>query len=266
MGCGASTSRPPSGGSDPVAAPLHRYQDTLWTVDVTIDGRQTHRFLLDTAAGVTALDRRVAESVGLDPWGRLTGHRMSGERVDLQQVDPVPLAVGGRVVAPNAMAVVDLVGLLPEGWPPLGGVLALDALQAGPVTIDFAQRALVFETESSFAARTRRARPLKIRVGGQAQGAALDVFVAARGATGRDVWLEVDSGNTGPAIIARHAQPLLGLTGDSGEVELRLSPSGVNPSEWVAKDVIIDGSLGQSFLNGRALLLDLRVPAAWLHP
>lgn len=243
---------------------LHRYQDLLWAVDVCLGDGPSQRFLLDTAAGLTLLDIKTATQQGLSPWGRLTGHKMSGQRVDFQQVDPVPLSLGDQQLDLNALSVTDLGALLPPGWPPVAGVLALDAFHAQAVTFDFARARLTLESPESLATRISTAHPLRVRIGRQAQGASLDLFVRIGGENQRPTWLEIDSGNTGPILLAPHSIALLGLSGDGGNAEMVFAEDFSEPAAWEKADIIIDGNLGQSFLNTHALSLDLKSAQAWL--
>ncbi len=243
---------------------LHRYQDVLWAVDVCLGDGPSERFLLDTGAGLTILDIKTATQQGLSPWGRLTGHKMSGQRVDFQQVDPVPLRIGDQQLDLNGLAVTDLGTLLPPGWPPVAGVLALDAFHAQAVTLDFARAALTLESPESLAARVSTAGALRVRIARQAQGASLDLFVRVGGDNQRPTWLEIDSGNTGPTLLAPHSIDLLGLSGDGGNTELVFAEDFRESAAWEKADIIIDGNLGQSFLNTHALSLDLKSARAWL--
>ena len=243
---------------------LHRYHDLLWAVDVCLGDGPSQRFLLDTGAGLTLLDIKTATRQGRSPWGRLTGHKMSGQRVDFQQLDPVPLSLGGQALELNGLAVTDLGTLLPSNWPPVAGVLALDAFHAQAVTFDFARASLTLETPESLAARISTAHTLQVRLGRQVQGAGLDLFVRVNGEKQRPIWLEIDSGNTGPVLLAPHSLALLGLSGDRGDTELVFTEGFSEPAEWKQADIIIDGNLGQAFLNNHALSLDLKTSRAWL--
>ena len=243
---------------------LHRYQDQLWAVDVCLGDGPSQRFLLDTAAGLTLLDIETVAQQGLTPWGRLTGHRMSGQRMDFQQLDPVSLSLGDQQLDLNALAVMNLSALLPPDWPLVAGVLALDVFHNQAVTFDFAQARLTLESPASLTARLATARALQVRLGRQAQGAGLDLFVRVGGKNQRPIWLEIDSGNTGPALLAPHSLALLGLSGDRGKTELVFTEDLSEVAEWEEADIIIDGNLGQSFLNTHAMSLDLKNARAWL--
>ncbi len=237
---------------------IERYQDMLPAVRVTVADEE-RLFLLDTGAGITCVSPALASECGVEPWGRLTGFRMSGERVDLQRADGLALSLGGRALAPLTVGVLDLSTLLPEGWPAVDGVLALDAFRDQPLTLDLAGRSLTLETPETLAARVAAGDELAIRVSRPVQGWAREVFVAAE-LDGRTWWLELDSGNTAPVLLAEHT----GLEED-GEISLDL---GGMPwtGEFLLQEMILDGNLGQTFLAGRLVTLDLQAERMVVAP
>ena len=233
----------------PVDVAITRYQDMLPTVPVTVAG-ETRTFLLDTGAGITCITPPVAEALGVEPYGKLVGLRMSGQKVTLRRVDGVDLAVGGVRLEPPTVGVFDLASLLPEDWPPLDGVLGLDAFVAQPLTIDLSGRTLTLESPESLAARQAAGDELQVRVSRPIQAFAREAFVAAE-LDGRTLWLELDSANTAPVLLGDH----VGLDED-GEITLDLGGA-----PWTGafhlQPMILDGNLGQSFFAGQAITLDL---------
>jgi hypothetical protein len=249
--------------TDAETVPLVRYQDVLWAIDVRAAGRDG-LFLLDTGAGHTCLDAALAAEAGCETFGRLTGHRMTGERVDLDRTDGIVVRIGSCELPAETVAVTDIAGFLPPDWPRVSGAVGLDLFADRPVTMDFGAGLLHLETEESLAARVADLAPLRIGLARSGGGLALEVFVAARAAPGL-LWLQVDSGNTGPAILAPHAAALLGVSEEpDGPVSIDLPDLGPTPLEVVVKEIIYDGSLGQGFLAGRALALDLARGRAWV--
>lgn len=239
--------------------PIRPWQGVLLSVAVSVAGRE-ETFLLDTGAGITTLDAALAKRLGLEPYGRAVAHRMSDERVDLRWVDDPGLELGGERLPAPAFGVFDIGSLLPPDWPPLGGALGLDVLAGRRVVLDLPAGRLVLPDEQSFARRIADLAPLRARIARRVMGASLDVYVAARARRGT-VWLEVDTGNTGPTVLASHAVDQMGLSpGDPVELE------GFGPIDgaWVEKDLNIDGNLGQDALRDRVLALDLREGRAWL--
>ena len=65
----------------PVVIPLATYLGALPSLQVSIGGQQL-TFLLDTGGGLTMLTPETAKALGCKSWGRLTGFRMRGDRLD----------------------------------------------------------------------------------------------------------------------------------------------------------------------------------------
>ena len=209
------------------SVPLIRYQDVLWAIEARAAGRDG-LFLLDTGAGHTCLDAALAAEAGCEIFGRLTGHRM------------------------------------PPDWPSVSGALGLDLFAEQPITIDLAEGQLHLETEESLLARVADLAPLRTGLARSGGGLALEIFVAARADAGF-LWLQLDSGNTGPAILAPHAAALLGVPDEpDGPVTIDLPDRGPTPISVVVKEIIHDGNLGQDFFAGRTLALDLARGRAWI--
>ena len=248
--------------ADPIEVPLAAYIANLRTLSVTI-GNETIPFLLDTGGGFTVLTPEVARVAGCVPFGRVTGFRSSGERLDLRRCGPVSIRLGPLTVRAEA-AILDLMALL-KGAPPIGGVVSLQTFQEGAFTLDLAANRLVVETRRSLAQRITKMPQVSIRTSRQAGGAALDVFLAIDTPNG-SIWLELDSGNAGPVLLSPHALTQLGLS-LSGEQprQVTLNVRGLGPTklEVAVKDLIYDGLLNAAFLESVVLTVDLPSGRAW---
>jgi len=67
----------------PVATiPLEPYLRAQAVVQATVSG-QTGTFLFDTGVGVSNFTPAFMKKIDCRPWGRLTGFRMTGERLDV---------------------------------------------------------------------------------------------------------------------------------------------------------------------------------------
>lgn len=247
--------------------PLKPYAGRLRTVDVAV-GRRTLPFLLDTGGGVSLVTPVVAESMGCKPFGRAVGFRHDGSPVAMQRCPPVSLRVAGWPAAPREVGVYDIMALLPDGLPTLGGIVGLNTFDDRVVTLDLGSDSLVVEGRGSLARRLQGASEIRMREARQAAGASLDVFLAVSAAEG-PLWFELDSGNTGPVLLAPHAAEQLGLelsTTESRTVTLTLEGYGPVTVEAREKDMVYDGLFNAAFLEGVTLTLDLLNERAWIAP
>jgi hypothetical protein len=241
---------------------LNPYIANLRTLDVSI-GSETTPFLFDTGGGFTVLTPDVARAAGCVPFGQVTGFRASGERLDLPRCGPVALKLGPVTIRTEA-AILDLMTLL-KGAPSIGGLVSLQTFEGGAFTLDLAGNRLVVETPQSLAPRVRTMRQLSLRMSRQAGGAALDVFLEVNTSHG-SIWLELDSGNAGPALLSAHALTQLGMSlpGDQPQ-RVMLNLKGLNPIpvDVAAKELIYDGLLNAAVLESIVLTVDLRSARAW---
>jgi len=242
---------------------LSPYAGPLRTLVVT-SGSYRAPFLFDTGGGGTVLSLAAGKALALEPFGRLTGFRHDGGRVDGPRAGPVELTLG-TFTRQGEVGVLDVDALLP-GLPPLGGIVSLETFAGAALTIDLARERLFLEDAQTLAERTRGASELAVRFGRQASGAALDLFVAVEGEHGW-LWFELDSGNVAPVLIAPHAFAELGLEplapGRTGKAELPIVGLGPVGCEIECKELIYDGLLNAAFFARYAVSLDLATPRAW---
>jgi len=248
----------------PAVVPLSPWAGLLRSVTVTVDGT-AHPFIFDTGGGTTMITPEVAASVGCTPYGRTSGFRMSGERVEFEYCDNVALRLGQVALAREPVGVFDLKSILPAGLPRADGVLSLRSFRDRPVTIALGAGRLTLETAGSLAARVRRMRRLTVRIATGPSGAETTVYVAAR-VGGRRVWLLLDSGNGDPALVAPHVAAMAGLKGTEGDAVIQID--GVGPVQLPIrpKPIIYDGVLGAGFMQDWILTFDLASARAWAVP
>lgn len=192
----------------PVELRLAPYLRVLRTLAVGGEGGVP--YLFDTGGGLTVVTPKEAARLGCQPFGRVTGFRANGERLDLGRCGPMVLDLGGLRLSDEA-AVLDLMALIGGNAPEVAGLISLQTLSGHAFTLDLAHDRLTIETEASLRDRVRGMQPLIVRSGRQSGGAALDLFVAVATEKGR-IWLEIDSGNAGPVQLSPHALEQLGLT------------------------------------------------------
>jgi hypothetical protein len=89
---------------------LRQYVGPLKSVQVAVGG-ETLPFILDTGGGFTIVTPEVAKKTGGVPFGRLTGFRHNGERIETQRCSKTTFGLGGMNVAVET-AVFDLMAVL----------------------------------------------------------------------------------------------------------------------------------------------------------
>lgn len=255
----------PAPPAKPVTIPLEPYLGVLWSFQGEVDGKQ-RRFLLDTAGGITVIAQPFADAIGCKPWGRVTGFRMRGDRVDLPRCDDVALKAAGLPLTAPTAGVIDFSTLLPKDAPPLDGSVALDAFAGRAVTLDLAGRRLIVETPDSLKVRAAQGVEVPVRFSREATGLALTPFVAAPTPKGR-IWLELDCGSTGALVIGKHVAALVGLDpavqkGQSVDMTLVGGPK--ISGKVLVEDMILDGNIGVPALQQWVVTLDLANERAWI--
>lgn len=245
---------------------LSPYVGPLRTVVVN-SGSYTAPFLFDTGGGGTVLSLAAAKALELTPFGRATGFRHDGSRVDGPRAGPIELTLGA-FVRRGEVGVMDLDALL-GGAPPVGGIVSLETFVGQALTVDLAHERLFLETPETLAVRTKGASELAVRCGRQAGGAGLDLFVAVESEHGW-LWFELDSGNMAPVLIAPHAYVELGLEapaeGKVESVELPIVGLGLVPCDAQCKELIYDGLLNAAFFSRFTVSIDLAGVRAWARP
>lgn len=248
----------------PVELTLEPYAGRLRQIDVGI-GQQTHPFLFDTGGGLTLIDPGLVSSVGCEPSGRIIGYRMTGERVEFPKCGAADLSLDSVELSPF-LAVFDLMALLPEGMPPLGGVASLHTLDGHAFTLDLAENRLVVETEASLARRIRDMSELGLHLERDMGGRGLSAFVDVRAERGT-LRLLVDSGNLAGFILAPQALEQLALERElverEPELELDFVGLGRVPTPVVVREIRHDGVIGAEFLERLLLTMDLASGRAW---
>jgi hypothetical protein len=242
--------------------PLARYQNALWSVDVEIAGRP-RTFLFDFGAGVTSLDARLGAEIGRREVRRVTGRWMFGQPLDVPIVDPVDLTIGGVALPTRPLGMIDLSALLPPGWPPVDGILALDVLERTPFAVDFARDEMRLGATGDVSALA----PARTRLHRQIADVSLVILVAVDCPDG-GLWFELDNSNNGPSVVAPAAAARLGLAPSDAVRDVRLDVAGLGgvTTPVVVRDIIYDGNLGRRFNEGRTLAFDLAAGRVWIGP
>ena len=72
----------PSVGMARDVVPLSASSAGIETIKATVDGKEG-TYLFDSGIGTSGVTPAVAAAIGCKPWGKITGFRATGERVDL---------------------------------------------------------------------------------------------------------------------------------------------------------------------------------------
>jgi len=246
---------------------LEPYLGAQTAVRLSVDGHEG-LFLFDTGEGVSTITPQFAAAIGCDPWGQVTGFRMSGERLDFPRCDGVHFDVGGKQFTAPIAGVFDIMSLLPKDAPVLAGSLGLDIFAGRVVTVEPRANRLIVESPQSLALRIRTAQEIPARLVRDAEGVALAIdggVVTPRGIA----WMELDTGNGGALVVANHIAPLLGLKPDQKDAQLAtftLAGGVAVTGKTRTRDLIMDGNIGNQFLKNWNLTLDLARGRAWLAP
>jgi hypothetical protein len=243
---------------------LRPYIGRLVTVDATI-GSDTLRLILDTGGGDTVIDPRVAQRIGCSPSGRGIGYRMSGDTVVFRFCPSATLHVGGVPLRHERIGVWDIRAALPEGVPPVDGVLSLKSFADRAVTLRLDERVLTVETPASLRTRTASMALLRSRFATGHDGATLTALV--RGTAPDTAWYLLDSGNLDHVLVASgrgaaSARP----DGSSWEDTLALDGLPGRPAVFRAHEIIYDGVLSEEWMARWTWTFDLAGGEVWAAP
>ncbi|MGI4811050.1 MAG: retropepsin-like aspartic protease [Janthinobacterium lividum] len=223
-------------------------------------------FLFDSGAGTSAVTPSFSEMIGCKPWGKVTGFRATGERLDLLRCNETDVTVGPITRRMPQLSVIDLKQFMGPAGDKFGGAIALDVFVGHTITLDIAKHRLIIEDAASLDRIKQKAREVPIRLVRDTEGAALTVDLGVPTSLGT-AWMEIDTGNYGPSLIDKHVARLVGLAPDksgaqqwTAELEPNLNAAG----SAVVKDLIMDGDIGRDVLMHWSVTLDLANERGWI--
>ncbi|HMI19382.1 MAG TPA: aspartyl protease family protein, partial [Sphingomonas sp.] len=193
--------------AQPVTVKLEPWR-TRWVLPATIAGT-TRKYLFDTGAGLSLVSSDTLKAAGCEPWGRMTGFRMMGQRGDTPRCEDIDVAVGGVTLRPPVLGTINMGDDNPKDAA-LDGVIGFNLFEDKIVTIDFAAGTLTIETEESRARRVATMQPIRVRLKREVDGLALAVAAAVPTARGT-LWMELDSGNGGTILVSKPVAALVGM-------------------------------------------------------
>lgn len=264
-----ATPAPAQTSASPAAAPAATIRllpwRTRWVMEAEVAGT-TRKYLFDTGAGITLFSRATATAAGCEPWGRITGYNMMGNRGDGPHCDDTMFKAGGLDFTAPIVGLIDMAKNNPKDAE-LDGIVGLNLFEGRTVTLDFAAGTIVVETDASRVARVAGMRPLRIRLKREVDGGALAVMAAVPSTKGT-LWMELDSGNGGTVLVSKPVAALVGLDpANEGKQPADFPILGdirATTPDAFSPDMIMDGNLGMPFLRNWVVTLDLARGLAWI--
>jgi hypothetical protein len=240
----------------------------MMTLRAKVGGHEGN-FVFDTGGGVTYIAPAFAQTIGCKPWGQLSGFVLTGQRLDMQRCDNLSFNINGRNFNAPIAGVFDLMKFMPPNVPRIDGSIGLDLFAGRVITLSLANRTLFVESAASLRQRQRNGKEISIRLVRELEGIALAVVFGVVTPEGT-AWMELDSGNGGANIIAKHIAPLLSLKTDvKGSQPAKFMLVGgvaVGGEARVNETLIMDGNIGTRFMIDWDVTLDLAKGRAWLTP
>ncbi|WP_198150538.1 retropepsin-like aspartic protease [Gluconobacter cerinus] len=224
-------------------------------------------FMFDSGIGTSGITPDTAKRIGCIPWGKVTGFRAIGERLDLSRCNTTSVTVGAFRVSMPQLVVIDLEKLMGPSAQKFSGILGLDLFVGQIVTLDLAHNRVIREDRHSLAMIERSATEVPIRLVRAAEGAALTADLGISTRQGM-LWMEIDTGNYGPSLIDRKAAQLVNLDANKTDRQgWRVTPKpGLEASgRAVVHDLILDGDLGRDVLRQWLVTLDLARGKGWIR-
>ncbi|MBY4636005.1 hypothetical protein K5P26_02480 [Sphingopyxis sp. XHP0097] len=255
---------PATNASPDAVIPLERWR-TRWFIRVDFGGAE-RKLLFDTGAGLTLLHPDVLSAAKCELWGRVTGFRMFGQRGDGPRCNAMDIFVAGHPFRPPLLGAIEL-GTLNPADAELEGIAALNMFEGRAITLNLGEGEIIVESPASLHERVRSMRPFPIRMKREVEGTALAIMAEVTSPRG-PVWMELDSGNGGTVLVAKHNAALFGLQPDTEEPQSGhfQVAEGVNlqSEHMFTPDMIMDGNLGMPFLHDWIITLDLREGRGWI--
>ena len=237
------------------------------TVEVTVGSRK-RLFYLDTGGGVSGISPELANEIGCEPIGEMTGFNAGGMKFKIKRCENVSYSMGGYSVKRD-VAVFDPNQFFPKAKNRLDGSIALDSFDGQVVSFDFAGSKVLVESDKSFKSRISDLRPMESRLSREVGGASLDVFIAANTPKGK-IWLLLDTGNTNKLLFTPSAQEQLGINfiGPNGEkiikpVKLDLIGLGEVEADGREREMIYDGMMSMDVIRRMYFTIDFRTGKMW---
>jgi Aspartyl protease len=259
--------------SKPVSIPFTTNSDGMVILPATVGGTISAHVIFDTGAGLDILAPSLIEKVHGKPAGQFTGFRMTGERLDIPLFIVPELSVGPMEKKNALVGSWDVLDKLH-----LDGIVSLNDFREQPVTFDFVNKVVIFETADSLAQRRGAETSVPVRFDDQ-RGITLDVFADFL-IGDQPAQCEIDTGSPSATVSSRYMERL-GIEKDGKgvrKIERRTVAGGMQtrydtplpqislaaapqislaPAPASFSDIIYDCVVGLDFWSGRALTVDI---------
>ena len=250
--------------------PLKKYVGHLKTLDVMVQDK-SFSFIFDTGGGETIISPEIAEMLHRSVYGKNTGFRMLGERVEFQRCDEVTLKISGLDFHLPQVAVWDIMSILPKGFPKLDGVVSLHTFSNHKLTLDLPNHQLLIETERSFKSRIRAMTPVAAIFSTGLQGREINLLIDIP-IKGKNYRFLFDTGNIDKTKLAPQTALEMGLRYDAGaksrlevgKIKLQIGQKLIE-TEAVIENVIYDGALDFGFISQSVFTMDLPHQKVWMR-
>lgn len=263
---GIATLVAPSAGWTRDVLTLYASSAGIETIKATVDG-QEGTYLFDSGIGTSGVTPAVAAAIGCKPWGKITGFRATGERLDVPRCNSSTVKIGAFAPTLPQLSVFDLARFMGPASAGLAGAIGLDVFVGRTVTLDVANHQLAIEDAASLEAIRKTAVEVPIRLVRVAEGAALTVDIGVPTLSGM-AWMELDTGNYGASMVDRSIASAFGLNVSETKLQQwtvplsdRLKLSG----PVIVRDLILDGNLGRDVLRRWQVTLDLANGRGWIR-
>jgi hypothetical protein len=193
-----------------VALPFATTSDGFVLIPATVGDTRSIHVILDTGAGVDILAPSLVRALHGRPAGQFTGFRMQGDRIDIPLFVIPKLSVGPVVETDAVVGSWDVLDSLH-----IDGIVSANDFRRQPLTFDFVDRRVVFETQQSLAARRAAGVTSPIQLD-DLRGSSLGLF--ARFMIGdAPAQCEIDTGSPATTVNVRYMK-LLGIAEDGPSV------------------------------------------------
>ena len=233
-------------------------------VQATVAGHKG-TFLFDSGSGVSSISPEFAALMGCEPWGQITGFRMTGDRLDMQRCNRLIFDFGNKTLQAEAVGVFDVTKYLPADVGHVDGTIALDLFADQVFTLSYRRHFLQLLDSRDRAHRKPELR-MPVHIVRDAEGFALSVDLPVKTAAGT-TWFETDSGNTSPFVTVNDSlAALFQLPADAKKIPITLTLGDGTKFQGAARvrKLILDGNLGVSFLATQDVTVDVPHAVAWV--